>query len=129
MAYSIDLRIKVIEAHEGNQINSQNELSEIFGISLSTLKRWLRRKKAGDDLSPKIEGKGRPAKIDERGLTTISLLVAKDPDITLRELSEAYYKKHQVQVSSSILFRALKHLNITHKKISINASEQSEDEV
>lgn len=129
MAYSIDLRIKIVDAYERGEFNSQSDLSEFFGVSLSTLKRWLRRKRVGDNLKPKIEGKGRPSKIDERGFATIKILVEKNPNMTLGELSEAYYKKHHVKVGTSILFRALKNLNFSHKKISVRASEKDNEEV
>jgi transposase len=49
--------------------------------------------------------------------------------MTLRELAEVYHKKHNVAVTTSIVFRALKKLNLSHKKISIQASEKELDVV
>src|SRR5687768_5574196 len=105
MAYSLELRIKIVEAYEKDEFTSQQELADFFNISLSTLKRWLKRKKAGEPLTPKVQGKGRPAKIDAMWLEAIKEFVEKNPTITLGGLSDAYYKKYKVRVGTSILFR------------------------
>jgi hypothetical protein len=50
-AYSKDLRIKALAAT--NQGTPRSEVLETFGISLATLKRWLKKRREGEDLSPR----------------------------------------------------------------------------
>jgi transposase len=129
MAYTMELRIKALEMYEQESGVAQSEVAELLGISLSTFKRWLSRRRKGENLMPLVGDKGRPLKIDEHGLETIRKLIRENPAITLRELTEVYYKKHRVVVGTSIMFRALKKLDFSHKKVSIRASEKETDVV
>jgi transposase len=54
-AYSKDLRIKVLDAVDGGI--PRTEVARVFGISMSPIKRWLRRRrKSGDVGSTLIPG-------------------------------------------------------------------------
>jgi transposase len=48
--YSKDLRIRAVDAVDRGI--SRGEVVETFSISLTTLKRWLRMRREGKDLSP-----------------------------------------------------------------------------
>ena len=50
-AYSKDLRLRVLDALD--QGLSRKEVSELFGLSLSTIKRYIKRRRQGEDLEPK----------------------------------------------------------------------------
>jgi transposase len=50
--YSKDLRIRAIDAVERGIPRRGDVVVETFSISLTTLKRWLKRKREGKDLSP-----------------------------------------------------------------------------
>ena len=50
--YSKDLRIRAVEAVERGI--PRKEVVEIFAISLTTLKRWIKIRREGKDLSPGI---------------------------------------------------------------------------
>ena len=50
-AYSKDLRLRVLQAV--NRGLPRRRISELFGISLSTIKRYVRRRRQGEDLEPK----------------------------------------------------------------------------
>jgi transposase len=50
-SYSKDLRLKVLAATERG--TPRREVVETFGVSLATLKRWLKKRREGEDLSPK----------------------------------------------------------------------------
>ena len=55
-AYSEDLRLKVLSAIDWGI--PRKEVAELFGVSLSTIKRWLnRRRQAGDVNIHKIPGR------------------------------------------------------------------------
>jgi transposase len=54
-AYSKDLRLKTLAAIDRGL--SRKELAQLFGVSLSTIKRWLkRRRQTGDLETMKIPG-------------------------------------------------------------------------
>jgi len=80
------------------------------------------------DLAPATTRSGRPKKITLSGTQTVKELVESKPSITLNELSEAYYKKHKVKLSASMLCRELKHLKLSYKKLSIYAAEKETPE-
>ena len=50
-SYSKDLRLKVLAAVERGSL--RREVVETFGISLATLKRWLKKRGEGEDLEPR----------------------------------------------------------------------------
>jgi transposase len=126
--YSIDLRKKVVEIFKLEKI-SQTELAKRFKISLSSVKRYLNLEKETGDLSPKVEGKGRPGKITDSGYQTIQKIIEENPTITLDELSTLFYKKEKIKVARSILSRACKKLNLRRKKLSKYAAEQEREDV
>lgn len=126
--YSIDLRESIVEQYNAGDY-TQEELTSIFGISISTLKRWLKKHRETGNLDPILEKEGRPAKIDNKGLETIQQAVKSNNAITLADLSALYLRKYRVYVSSSIMYRALVKLNLNRKKLSINSPEKDSDEV
>jgi len=126
--YSLDLRKKVVACYESGGI-SQSKLASLFGIGENTVKRYLKLAREKGDLSPLLEGKGRPAIIDANGFETIKQLVKENPSITLKELSTQYYKKHKRHAGRSVLSRACQKLKLFRKKLSIYAAERDRDEV
>ncbi|CAA9409442.1 MAG: hypothetical protein AVDCRST_MAG22-1777 [uncultured Rubrobacteraceae bacterium] len=50
-AYSKDLRLRVLDAMDKGLPG--REVSDLFGVSYSTVKRWVRRRRRGEDLEPK----------------------------------------------------------------------------
>ena len=49
--YSKDLRVRVLDAVDRG--TPGRRAAGLFGVSLSTLKRWLRRRRDGKDLAPR----------------------------------------------------------------------------
>lgn len=128
MAYTIELRTKAVEAYNTGA-GTQEEISSYFQIGLSTFKRWLQRKRAGEPLEPITQGKGRPKTLDAPHLETIKQVVKEAPSITLHELSELLKEKHKVKAGNAVICRALKQLNLRYKKLSLKAVERESDEV
>jgi transposase len=62
-AYSEDLRKKVVEALEQHGI-SKSEAARLFGISLSSVKRYTKLADRGESLTPR-KGGGRPPIADD----------------------------------------------------------------
>ncbi len=86
--------------------HTQKETAALFGISVSTLKNWTKRRLAGEGLDAKIR-KRKPKKIDPERLREV---VAEHPDAFLRELA-AYFK-----CTPNAIRKALQKLGITRKK-------------
>jgi transposase len=126
--YSMDLRKKVVEVYKTEKL-SQAKLAKRFKISINSVKRYLNRDRETGDLSPKIEGKGRPGKINESGYKVIQKILEERPTVTLEELSKIFYKKKKIKVGRSILSRACQKLHMRRKKLSHYASEQEREDV
>lgn len=127
-AYSVDLRQKVIASYKTGNI-SLLQVANNFGISLSSVKRYIKLDREKKDLSPNKGNKGRPGKIDEVGYKTIRKLIEVNPTITLGDLSESYYRKRKVLVGKSVLSRACLKLKLNRKKLSNYAAERERDDI
>jgi transposase len=114
-AYSEDLRQKVVEAvHQRG--TSKSEAARLFGISLSSVKRYSRLASQGESLTPR-KGGGRPPKADE---TTRKLL---EEDIRTRPAATVKERRHFLQtitgkrsLSEVTLRRLLKRMGFSRKK-------------
>jgi transposase len=106
-AYSKDLRLKTLAAIDRGI--PRKEVAELFGISLSTIKRWLnRRRQTGDVQTMKIPG--RPAL---KGATLRQWLPSQlnsNPDLTLREHCEAFEDEIGLEVSEATMSRNIARL-------------------
>jgi transposase len=114
-AYSEDLRKKVVEAVE-QRGTSKSEAARLFGISLSSVKRYSRLASQGESLTPR-KGGGRPPKADE---TTRKLL---EEDIRTRPAATVKERRHFLQtitgkrsLSEVTLRRLLKRMGFSRKK-------------
>lgn len=97
----------------------RREVVETFGVSLATLKRWLKKRREGEDLSPK-SSTGRKRRIlssaeEKRALW--EQLEAND-EATLERHCELWEEKRGVKVSTATMSRgAIRHrLGWTFKK-------------
>ena len=104
--YSKDLRIRALAAVERGM--PRREVVEIFSISLTTLKRWLKMSREDKDLSPGVST-GRRRRIlstpEEEGLLWSQL--EKNDDATLERHCELWEEKTGVRVSVSAMSRAI----------------------
>jgi len=96
----------------------RREVVEIFSISLTTLKRWLKMRREGKDLSPGIST-GRRRRIlatpEEEGLLWGQL--RDNDDATLERHCQMWEQKTGVRVSISSMSRAIREkLGWTYKK-------------
>ena len=114
--YSKDLRIRAVDAVERGM--PRREVVETFRISLTTLKRWLRMRREGKDLSPR-SSTGRKRRILstlEQKKALWSQLEAND-DATLERHCELWEERTGVRVSISTMSRAIrKKLGWSYKK-------------
>jgi putative transposase len=114
--YSRDLRARAVGAVERGV--PRNDVVETFSISLTTLKRWLRRKRAGEDLSPRFStGRKRRilATVEEKRMLWSQL--EENDDATLQSHCETWEEKTGIRVSVSAMSRAIRQkLGWTYEK-------------
>lgn len=112
-AYSEDLRRKVVEAVERGM--SKAHAAHLFGISLSSVKRYARMARQGRSLSPK-KGTGRPTKIDERATKLLEEDVNERPAATVADRRRFLEHLTGKPLSGSTVRRLLKRLGFSRKK-------------
>jgi transposase len=113
-AYSEDLRRKIVDAVERRGMG-QSQAARTFDVSLSSVKRYLRKSRQGGSLSPgKAPGK-RP-KIDERARKLLEGDLMERPFATLRERCEYLRAVAGLEVSRSVVCRTVKRMGSTRKR-------------
>jgi transposase len=106
-AYSKDLRLKVLSAIDRGI--PRKEVAELFGVSLSTIKRWLkRRRQTGDVNTYKIPG--RPSVKGKALREWLPSKLKSNPDLTLNEHCEAFEDESGVRVSEATMSRNIRRL-------------------
>ena len=106
-AYSKDLRLKTLAAIDRGI--PRKEVAQLFGVSLSTIKRWLkRRSQTGGVETMKIPG--RPAVKGEALREWLPEHLKRNPDLTLREHCEAFFDETGVEVSQATTSRSIARL-------------------
>jgi len=114
-AYSKDLRLKALAALDRGI--PRKEAVGTFGVSLATLKRWLKRRGEGEDLAPK-PSPGRTPRIcgtNEEKRALWAQLEA-DDDATLERHCELWEQGCGVGVSVATMSRAVRRLGWSRKK-------------
>lgn len=117
--YSNDLRERAaaaVDHHEG----SLRQIARRFRIGLSTLTRWLQRRRQTGSLDPKPHGGGRTRAVDAKHAETLRDLVRQQPDATLDELNQ----RLGLDCSRMAIFRALLRWRISRKKKVLHAQER-----
>src|ERR671932_2251035 len=113
-AYSDDLRKKIVETVERRAMK-KSEVACLFGVSLSSCKRYVRKFRQGRSLSPgKAPGK-RP-KVDGRARRLLEADLNERPFAKLHQRCEYLEALAGLRVSRSTLCRALKRMGFTRKK-------------
>ncbi len=115
VAYSTDLRTRVIDAWDA-KAGTQRQLAERFRVSLSFVKRVLRRYRTSAQREAKPRGATLAPKINGEALALLQRLIANKPDILLEELCEQLEKRMQIKVSKPTMCRAMQRLQLPRKK-------------
>jgi transposase len=104
-AYSKDLRWKVLSAIDRGI--PRKEVQELFGVSLSAIKRWLnRRPQTGDVTIHKIPG--RPSVKGKALRQWLPQQLKSNPDLTLRGHCQAFFDEMGVEVSEATMSRNIR---------------------
>ena len=103
-AYAKDLRLKVLSAIDRDI--PRKGVQDLFGVSRSTIKRWLnRRRQTGDVNIHKIAG--RPSVKGEALRRWLPQQLESNPDLTLREHCQAFFDEIGVEVSEATMSRKI----------------------
>jgi transposase len=106
-AYSKDLRLKVLFAIDRGI--PRKEVQDLFGVSRSTIKRWLKRRRLTGDVNiHKIPG--RPSVKGEALRQWLPQQLKSNPDLTLKEHCEAFEDESGVRVSEATMSRNIRRL-------------------
>ena len=106
-AYSKDLRLKTLAALDRGV--PRREVQDLFGVSRSTIKRWLKRRRlTGDVAVHKIPG--RPSVKGERLRGWLPTHLKRNPDLTLKEHCEAFEDETGLAVSEATMSRNIARL-------------------
>lgn len=101
-AYSKDLRLKTLAAIDRGI--RREEVCELFGISRSTIKRWLGRRSATGNVDiHKIPG--RPSVKGKALREWLPGHLKTNPDLTLKEHCETFADERGVEVSEATMSR------------------------
>jgi transposase len=97
-------------------------IADVYGVSKGTVRNWRKR-----DGKPKKETRGRKSKINGRLLTDLYFFLSGQgsrKSYTHQKMANYLSKKAGEEISKYSIFRALKKLNFTRKKLTNHYSEQ-----
>lgn len=103
-AYSKDLRLKVLEAVDRGM--PRKEVARIFGVSLPSIKRWLKRRRESGDVEPSPRP-GPPARKGALLEQWLPNQLENNPDLTLAEHCESFEEDSGVEVSTATMSRRI----------------------
>ncbi len=114
-SYSKDLRLKVLAATDRG--TPRREVVETFGLSLATLKRWLKKRTEGEDLAPRSStGRKRLILATAQERRALWEQLEDNDEATLERHCELWEEKRGVKVSIATMSRAIRTLGWTRKK-------------
>jgi transposase len=103
-AYSKDLRLKVLDAVDRGM--PREEVAHIFGVSLPSIKRWLKRRRESGYVEPEPIP-GPPARKGALLEEWLPNQLENNPDLTLAEHCEAFEEDLGVKVSTATMSRRI----------------------
>ena len=108
-AYSKDLRLKVLSAIDRGI--PRKEVSDLFGVSRSTIKGWLKRRRlTGDVHTMKIPGR---ASVKGQALREwLPSQLKSNPELTLAEHCEAFEEEEEEEEGGMVVSEATMSRNI-----------------
>lgn len=105
--YSRDLRLKVLDAVDRGM--SRKEVADVFGVSLPSIKRWLKRRRESGDVAPSPIP-GPPARKGAMLAEWLPTQLENNPDLTLGEHCEAFEEARGAKVSRATMCRRISRL-------------------
>jgi transposase len=127
VAYSLDLRERIIQSWQEGQ--SKSAIARLFKVSLSTVKRYVKRFQRLGHILPTKQGY-MSGKLNTKMRRQLARQLEAHPDFTLALHMECWNRRHgeQLQVSETLVSRVFRRLGWTRKKKTIGAVERDEAE-
>ncbi len=110
--YSEDLRLRIVQAVRDGM--SKSAAARLFGVSLSSVKRYARIAERGDSLEPR-KGGGRPPKADETTKKLLEEDVHERPAATIADRRRFLQSMTGKSLSASTVKRLLKRMGFSQK--------------
>jgi transposase len=110
--YSEDLPLKIVQALRDGM--SKSAAARLFGVSLSSVKRYARMAQRGASLAPR-KGGGKPPKTDETDEKLLEEDVKERPTATVSERRRFLERTMGKSLSDSTVKRLLKRLGYSQK--------------
>src|SRR5215204_5260919 len=111
--YSIDLREKIVSAVGGGIFKSQ--AASTFGVSISSVKRYVKKADHGESLAPK-KSPGSAPKLDEKANKLLEDDLVERPFASLQDRCDYMETVTGLSVSRSTMCRAIAWIGSTRKK-------------
>ena len=124
-AYSQDVREKVLQAVDEGY--PRGEIVKLLGVSLATIKRYLKQRRETGTVAPKAILGRPPKKLGKLQADLVAQLQAHD-DIRLEDHCQLWEQTHGVKMSTATMSRAIKRVGWTRKKkrwVPLNAMRKS----
>ena len=122
-AYSVDLRRKIVDAVRRGLAKA--EVAQTFGISRSSVKRYVKMDVEFGSLAPSKPPGSKP-KINGTAQRLLELDLKERPAATLAQRCIYLREMTSIRVGISTLWWALKRLGYSHKRRSVGAAERDE---
>lgn len=113
VAYSNDLRERVIRSWENGR--GQSWIAREFGISLGSVKRYIKRYEQTGSVQPITQKRQQP-KIRAEQLVELQAQVDANPDATIAQYIEGWEHSHSIRVGHATMCRALQRADRPRKK-------------
>jgi transposase len=113
--YCQDLRNRVVAKAQAGKL-TQAAVAATFGVSLSTVEKWLHRKRETGKIAPLPPAHG-PKRLLQDHASLIRTHVKQQPDITLAELCGRIVTDSGIGISPSTMCRELQRLRLPRKKV------------
>lgn len=111
-ALSLDLRERVVEAYDSGF--TKEEVASQFSVSVSSITRWLRKRRTTGDLSPGVPP-GPPFVLDATAAELLRGWLQNNNDLTLKELRQLFIDSGY-HVGTTAIFELLRREGISRKK-------------
>ncbi|CAG7855030.1 SubName: Full=Uncharacterized protein {ECO:0000313/EMBL:CCA74384.1} [Serendipita indica DSM 11827] len=107
-----------------------DDVSSIPGVSKSSLKRWKKNyEKYGSVSPPRSVLSGKPRNLNAWDVEHLDELLTNNPDLLLEEVHEWLALLKDARISQSTIYRAIKDLGYSHKKLKLRAYGRDEEEI
>jgi|GEM_PF-3123299 len=112
-SYSLDLRTRI--AHDFNDNGNAEQVALSYNVSPSSVFKFARLYRE-NDLAPKSTDPKRLPLILDSQLEDLRVLVKEFSDYKLTQYCDLWFERHGIQVSRSVMDRAMSRARITLKK-------------